>query len=109
MAESSDDTYAALDAFAFSSDAEEQATPDRTAKDNESLPSSTTNDESNLAEIGRKLSRSFSNLCENNSANLNSAVECVDMKETSGENENENENENEENGIVDMPQFSCSL
>ena len=37
MAESSDDTYAALDAFAFSSDAEEQATPDRTAEDDESL------------------------------------------------------------------------
>ena len=37
MAESSDDRYAALDAFAFSSDAEEQATPDRTAKDDESL------------------------------------------------------------------------
>ena len=37
MEESSDDRYAALDAFAFSSDAEEQAAPDRTAKDDESL------------------------------------------------------------------------
>ena len=47
-------------------------------------PSSTTNDESNLAEIGRKLSRSFSNLCPivtPSSSSSSTNIECIEMRD----------------------------
>jgi hypothetical protein len=69
-------------------------------------PSSTTNDESNLAEIGRKLSRSFSNLCTASSSSSN--INCIEMKEDGDNETNEHSEENvsESNSIA---QFSCSV
>jgi len=74
-------------------------------------PSSTTNDESNLAEIGRKLSRSFSNLCTASSSN----IDCIEMKEDDDHGDHEGTNENskqsEENASESnsVAQFSCSV